>query len=303
MKKLLFIVNPSAGRTTIKNKLFEIIEIFADYDYETVIRPTKKENDARDMAASECENYDLIVCAGGDGTLDGTVTGLMMANSKIPLGYIPCGTTNDFAKSLGIPKDPVRAARRAVRYEPHAIDIGSLTSNTGTTAMTDYFVYIASFGAFTDVAYTTPQELKKTFGHTAYLMEALKSVMSLKSYNVTITANGETITGDYIYAMVCNSNSVAGFRPIAAKNVEFDDGLFEVVLISYPKTPLELQNIITSIVMNEDNTAYIKSFKTDKVTFQCSEPIAWDLDGEHGGNHTDVTIEVHKDGVQFVRKI
>lgn len=303
MKKLLFIVNPSAGRTTIKNKLFEIIEMFSDYDYETVIRPTKKEHDARDIAFQECSKYDLIVCAGGDGTLDETVTGLMMANSQTPLGYIPCGTTNDFAKSLGIPKDPVRAARRAVRYEPHAIDIGSMITTGEAGQKQDYFVYIATFGAFTEVAYSTPQDMKNIMGHTAYMVEALKSIMSLKSYAVTVTTDNETITGNYIYAMVCNSNSVAGFRPIAAKNVEFDDGLFEVVLITYPKTPLELQSIITSILMNEENTEFIKSFKTNKVTFHSEEAIPWDIDGEYGGDHTDVTIEVHDKAIEFVRKL
>lgn len=302
MKQLLFIVNPVAGRTLIKSRLYEIIETFAGYDYEVVVHPTIAEHDAQNTVCQRGNDYDLIVCAGGDGTLDQTITGIMHGNVTTPLGYIPCGTTNDFAKSLGIPKDPIRAAKRAVKYQPLPIDIGSLHTNTDNCESNDYFVYIASFGAFTDVAYSTPQDLKNTFGHTAYLMEAVKALTSLKSYRVTIEANGQTITGDYIFAMVCNSLSVGGFRAIGAKNVEFDDGLFEVVLINYPQSPLELQSIITSILMNEDNEKYITTFKTDHITFHSDELIPWDLDGEYGGEHKDVEINIHEKAVHLVRK-
>lgn len=302
MMQLLFIVNPAAGRTQIRSRLYEIIETFASYGYEVTVHPTIAENDARNTVSRRGNDYDLIVCAGGDGTLDQTVTGMMQGEITTPLGYIPCGTTNDFAKSLGIPKDHVRAARRAVKYQSRPIDIGSLHANTEDIATTDYFVYIASFGAFTDVAYSTPQDLKNTFGHTAYLMEALRALTSLKSYHVTISANGQTITGDYIFAMVCNSVSVGGFRAIGAKNVEFDDGLFEVVLIRYPQSPLELQSILTSILMNEDNEKYITTFKTDHITFHAKELIPWDLDGEFGGEHKDVEINIHEKAIHLVRK-
>ena len=302
MMQLLFIVNPVAGRTSIKSRLYEIIETFASYGYEVIVHPTIAEHDARNTVCQKGNDYDLIVCAGGDGTLDQTITGMMQGKVTTPLGYIPCGTTNDFAKSLGIPKDPVRAARRAVKYQPQLIDIGSLHTNTDNIESNDYFVYIASFGAFTDVAYSTPQDLKNTFGHTAYLMEALKALTSLKSHHVTIEANGQIITGDYIYAMVCNSVSVGGFRAIGAKNVEFDDGLFEVVLINYPQSPLELQSILTSILMNEDNEKYITTFKTDHITFHSDELIPWDLDGEYGGEHKDVEIDIHEKAIQLVRK-
>lgn len=302
MKRLLFILNPVAGRTQIKSRLYEIIETFAKYDYEVVLHPTLSEHDARNIVKQSGNDYDLLVCAGGDGTLDETVTGMMMGNITTPLGYIPCGTTNDFAKSLGIPKDPVRAARRAVKYFPHPIDIGSLYSETDGIIHQDYFVYIASFGAFTDVAYSTPQDLKNAFGHTAYIMEAIKALTSLKSYHVTIEANGRKITGDYIYAMVCNSLSVGGFRAIGAKDVEFDDGLFEVVLIQYPQSPLELQSIITSILMNEDNEKYITTFKTNNITFHSDDPIPWDLDGEYGGDHCDTEITIHDKAISLVHK-
>ncbi len=302
MKRLLFIINPTAGRTGIKSSLYEIIETFTTYEYEVTVRPTLERNDIRRIVTEQGRDFDLIVCAGGDGTLDQTVTSMISGGITTPLGYIPCGTTNDFAKSLGIPKDPVRAARRAVKYTPSAIDIGSMASLEAGSTHQDYFVYIASFGAFTDVAYSTPQDLKNAIGHTAYIMEALKTITSLKSYHVTIQANGQRITGDYIFAMVCNSLSVGGFRAIGARDVEFDDGLFEVVLIRYPQTPLELQSIITSILMNEDNEKYITTFKTDNITFHSEEAIPWDLDGEYGGDHKEVAIEVHHKAVNLIRK-
>lgn len=298
MKQLLFIVNPTAGRTVIKSCLFEIIETFTTHEYEVTVRPSIEKDDIKNIVISQGNDFDLIVCAGGDGTLDQTVTGMISGNITTPLGYIPCGTTNDFAKSLGIPKDPVRAARRAVKYMPNPIDIGALKSDIHQ----DYFVYIASFGAFTDVAYSTPQELKNVLGHTAYIMEAVKTITSLKSYHVTITANGQTLTGDYIFAMVCNSLSVGGFRAIGTKDVEFDDGLFEVVLISYPQSPLELQSILTSILMNSENEKHITTFKTDHIEFHAEEAIPWDLDGEYGGDHTDVEIEVYNQALNLVRK-
>ncbi len=302
MKQLLFILNPIAGRTQIKSHLYQIIETFAQHEYEVTMHPTLFEHDARDYIMQHGSDYDLVVCAGGDGTLDDTVTGMMLGDIATPLGYIPCGTTNDFAKSLGIPKDPVRAAKRAVKYSASPIDIGALHSETDGRPDLDYFVYIASFGAFTDVAYTTPQDLKKTFGHTAYIMEAVKALTSLKSYRVTIEAGDTVLTGDYIYAMVCNSLSVGGFRAIGAKDVEFDDGLFEVVLIRYPQSPIELQSIITSILMNEDNEKYITTFKTDHISFHSEDAIPWDLDGEYGGSHTDVTITIQNKAISLVRK-
>lgn len=302
MKQLLFIVNPVAGRTQIRSHLYDIVEIFANYDYEITMHPTLGEHDARDTVRKKGNQYDLVVCAGGDGTLDQTITGMMLGNIQTPLGYIPCGTTNDFAKSIGIPKDAVRAARRAVKYKPHAIDIGALHGIEADDDANDYFVYIASFGAFTDVAYSTPQDLKNTFGHTAYLMEAVKALTSLKSYHVTIEANDRQITGDYIFAMVCNSLSVGGFRAIGARDVEFDDGLFEVVLIRYPQSPLELQSILNSILLDQDNEKYITTFKTDHIIFHSDDPIPWDLDGEYGGDHTDVTIDIHKKAINLVRK-
>ncbi len=302
MKKLLFLVNPSAGRTIIKNRLYEIVEIFYNFGYETTVYPLIAENGSEDMTRYHGGEYDLVVCAGGDGTLDRTVTGIMKCEDPVNLGYIPCGTTNDFAKSLGIPKDPIRAAKRAVKYQPSPIDIGSMTALDEGKNSVDYFVYIASFGAFTDVAYSTPQNLKNAFGHTAYLMEAVKSITSLKSYYVKVESEEMTTEGSYIFAMVSNSNSVGGFKAIGARNVEFDDGLFEVVLINYPKTPLELQTIVGSIIMGDYSCPYIRTFKTKRVKFTCEQAIPWDLDGEYGGHHRSIEINVKEHALKLVRK-
>lgn len=173
MKNLLFIVNPSAGKKHIKSRLFEIVDLFVKADYNVRVYPTQAKEDALRLVSEEGWLYDVIVCAGGDGTLDEVVTGCMKCGCDTPIGYIPCGTTNDFAKSLGIPKDPIRAAKRIVKYQPQPIDVGSFNG--------DFFVYVAAFGAFTDVTYTTPQEYKNYFGHMAYVIEGIKSVTDRKS--------------------------------------------------------------------------------------------------------------------------
>ena len=206
MKKMLFIYNPNSGMGLLKPKLSDVLDIFVKGGYEVTVYPTQKYHDAvRKMAEYE-EQYDLVACSGGDGTLDEVVTGMMKREDKVPIGYIPAGTTNDFASSLHISKNMLEAADTVVNGVPFACDVGEFNE--------DYFVYIAAFGLFTDVSYETKQSMKNVLGHLAYILEGTKRIFNIPSYRIKVTHDGETIEDEFIYGMVTNSRSVGGFKGI-----------------------------------------------------------------------------------------
>jgi diacylglycerol kinase family enzyme len=287
--------------------------------------------DGRNIVISEGSNYDLIVCAGGDGTLDDVVTGYMLSNCNVPLGYIPAGSTNDFARSLEIPLEPLSAVTNIITGLPFSIDVGgfrdpelpeaihtpsinqkpsygqsdysSLLNVPNTELSEDYFVYIAAFGAFTELSYSTDQQFKNIFGHAAYILNAAKSLGSqLTSYEATFEYDNQTITDQFVYAMVTNSLSVAGMRSVVlANDVKFDDGEFECLLIKSPTNPIELQAIINSLLMSEVNEKYMYCFKASEVRISSPIDIPWVLDGEFGGNHKQVIIKNHQKAIQIFR--
>lgn len=294
MKNMLFILNPSAGRKHIKSKLFDIVDIFVKGGYDVKVYPTQSQGDARRIVTEEGWIYDVIVCAGGDGTLDEVVAGCIECGCDTPIGYIPCGTTNDFARSLGIPKDPIRATKRIVKYEPKPIDIGSFNG--------DSFVYVAAFGAFTEVTYTTPQEYKNYFGHMAYVLEGLRNLSNLNSYHIKIEHDGEIIEDDFIIGMVTNSLTVGGFNTPNAKLAKFDDGLFEALFVKYPNNPVDFQAAATSYFMGEFNPNYMYQFKARRVVIESPETIQWTLDGEFGGSVTYTEIVNLKHAVNIIKK-
>ena len=283
MKKALFIYNPNAGKGLLKPKLSDIIDIIVKAGYEVVVYPTQKYKDAYYKVKTFTEEYDRVICSGGDGTLDEVVTGMMKREKKIPVGYIPTGTTNDFASSLHIPKNLLQAASTAAEGREFPCDIGRFNG--------DVFVYIAAFGLFTDVSYETKQELKNVLGHLAYLLEGTKRLFNIPSYRIKVEHDGEVIEDEFVFGMVTNSRSVGGFRNMIGKEVAFDDGLFEVTLIKTPKNPIALQEIIASLLIEQVDTKHMYTFKTGKITFESIEEIPWTLDGEYGGSHDEVVIE------------
>ena len=284
MKRLLFIYNPHAGKELLKPKLSDIIDIFVKAGYEVVAYPTQSYRDAyRKVSEYDSDEYDLVVCSGGDGTIDEVVTGMMQRDKRDPIGYIPTGTTNDFANSLHIPKGLLRAADNAVNGTLFPCDVGKFND--------DIFVYIAAFGLFTDVSYQTKQEMKNVLGHLAYVLEGTKRLFNVPSYRIKVTHDGETLEDEFIFGMVTNSRSVGGFRNMIGKQVVFDDGLFEVTLIKTPKNPLALQEIVASLLIEQVDTKHMYSFKTGRITFESLEEIPWTLDGEFGGAHDEVTVE------------
>lgn len=282
MKKMLFVYNPHAGKGLLKLHLSEIVDIFVKAGYDVVVYPTQAYKDAYRKIREFTEDYDLVVCSGGDGTIDEVVTGMMEREHKVPVGYIPTGTTNDFANSLKIPKDFLAAAHNAVHGTAFPCDIGQFND--------DVFVYIAAFGLFTDVSYETKQEMKNVLGHLAYVLEGAKRLFNVPSYKIKVTHDGEVIAGEFIYGMVTNSRSVGGFRNMIGKNVKFDDGEFEVTLIRKPANPIELQEIIAALLIEQIDTKHMDTFRAKTISFESLEEIPWTLDGEYGGSHDYVEI-------------
>ena len=280
---MLFVFNPKAGKGKIKTHLLDIVDIFSSHDYEIIIRSTQAPRDAYEKAKEYANSVDMIVCSGGDGTLDEVVTGIMEAESSVPIGYIPAGSTNDFANSLFMPKNMTKVAEMIMEEELYHCDIGRFNQKT--------FAYVAAFGLFTDVSYETDQDLKNVLGHVAYVLEGVKRLFDIKSYHMKVTSDEVQAEDDFIVGMITNSRSVGGFKNLTGKNVDMNDGLFEVPLIAHPKNPLQLQEIITALVMAEDNTDLIYSFKTKKLTIESDEEVPWTLDGEFGGDHSYVDIE------------
>lgn len=283
MKKMLFVYNPRSGKGLIKNHLSAILETFAAADYEVTVYPTRQGKDACTAVAERAAQYDMIVCSGGDGTLDEVVTGMMGSGVRRTIGYIPAGSTNDFGSSLGIPKQMEQAADLIVSGTPFACDIGRFND--------DYFVYVAAFGFLTDVSYQTNQELKNVLGHTAYLIEGMKRVGSWKSYFMKIESEEFCDEGEFMYGMISNSNSVGGFKMLTGKNVELNDGLFEVMLIRTPQNLVDWQQVIGAVIMQDETSKNVVRFKTKRLTITSNEPVAWTQDGENGGKHTYVEME------------
>lgn len=284
MKRLLFIYNPRAGKELLKPKLSDVIDIFVKAGYEVVVYPTQSYRDAYEkVIAYNSEDYDLIVCSGGDGTIDEVVTGMMKREERDPIGYIPTGTVNDFANSLFIPKKILEAADVAVNGKPFRCDVGKM--NEGT------FVYVAAFGLFTDVSYETNQEVKNILGHLAYVLEGAKRLLKIPTYKMKVTYDDNVIEDEFVIGMVTNSRSVGGVRNMIGDRVVFDDGYFEVTLIRMPKNPLELQEVLASLLIQQIDTRHVYSFSASKITFESEEEIPWTMDGEFGGNHTTVEIE------------
>lgn len=285
-KKMLFVFNPHAGKGTIGPKLLSLIDKFTKAGYDVTAYPTQRREDALEKVREEGELYDRIVCSGGDGTLDEVVTGMMQADVRVPLGYIPAGSTNDFAKSLQISSVMSKAADVAVNGRIFDCDIGKFNK--------DHFVYIAAFGAFTDVSYQTDQRIKNVLGHFAYVLEGVKRLPLLKSYELEIQADEQRYQGNFIYGMVTNSVSVGGFKNITGKDVRLDDGLFEVTLVYMPKNIMELNEILGGIVLGDFSGDNFLSFKASELKLYSDNLIPWTLDGEFGGEHCEVFIRNKK---------
>ena len=234
-EKMLFVYNPRAGKERIRDNLAEILELFAERGYEMTVVPTQARDEARQVVRDRSKDFSLVVCSGGDGTLDEVVTGMIQSGFRTPLGYIPAGSTNDYGESLGLSRNMILAAKTAVDGIDYACDMGAFND--------DVFVYIAAFGLFTDVSYETDQAMKNVLGHLAYVLEGMKRLSNIQSFHLKVTYEDKVIEDDFIFGMVTNSRSVGGFKNITGKNVEMNDGLFEVTLIKNPSTVMEFNEM------------------------------------------------------------
>lgn len=277
MEKLLLIYNPHAGKGQIRARLPAFLDIFTKENWLVTAYPTQAKGDAQRIAAELGADFDRVVCCGGDGTLHETVNGLMTLERRPPLGYIPAGTTNDFARNLKLPRGYENRAAVAAAGVPRPCDAGLFNGG--------HFVYVAAFGAFTDVAYDTPQSFKNVFGQFAYLIEGMTRLGSIESYPLTVEHDSGVEQGEYVFGMVSNTISVGGVLGLPANEVALDDGLLEVVLVQKPKNPFELQGIMTTLVKQKTNpTCGVIAFHSTHVKLRCTRALPWTLDGEYGGS-------------------
>lgn len=292
MKKLLFIVNPRAGKTKSSAPLFDAVAALSRAGYLVRVFVTEAGGDASRVAADWGPDYDVVVCAGGDGTLNETISGLMTLPQRPLLGYLPNGSTNDFAASLHLSSDPRLAALDIAGGSPHPLDIGRHNDR--------YFAYVASFGAFTRSSYSATQAAKNALGHFAYILEGLGDLDSLRPYRCAVEADGEHFEGEFIFGAVCNSTSLGGLVKLDPACVRMDDGMFELLLLRMPKSALDLQNLINVMTRMQYDYPGVILRHVRHVTVTTDEELPWSLDGEYCPSAPRVEIENLPAAVQLV---
>lgn len=284
MKRLLLIMNPTAGTKKANPHLPEILSTFGRAGYLCLTFMTQKRGDGTELAVHYGEWADLIVCIGGDGTFNEVVSGLVRAGLKTPVGYIPAGSTNDFAASLGLSKNVIQAAQDIVAGKPHPFDIGRFRDR--------YFTYVASFGAFTKTSYATSQSVKNTLGHLAYILGGIKELSSLRRYRVSMTLDdGSREQGDYIFGAVSNSTSVGGILSLDPEIVDMNDGLFELLLVRYPESVADLGDIVLAVTTQNYAAPSIVFRTARKLLVEADATMDWTLDGEFAKGSSRVEIE------------
>ena len=295
MKKLMFIFNPRSGKEQIRGQLMGILDIFTKAGFDIHVHVTQSQKDCVEWVKDYAGRMDVLVVSGGDGTLNEAVTGMMNLERLPLLGYIPAGSTNDFAASLGLPKSMQEAAADIVEGSPYPIDIGRFCKD-------QYFVYIAGFGAFTEVSYLTPQDKKNWLGHNAYVLEGVKSLAGLKPRHMRVEWDDQVLEEDFVFGMVTNTISVGGFKGLVNQSEALNDGEFEVLLIRMPRTPVDLTNIINYMFLKEEPNEYVYKFKTRAIRMVSDAPVDWVLDGEFGGSRTEVEIVNLQKKIRILRR-
>lgn len=296
MKRIYYLCNLQAGKATLTYKIGSIIDMMTKEGYEVTVHPTQASFDATlcTIAAADSREYDYIFCSGGDGTLNEVMCGMMQAKHKIPIGYIPSGSTNDFARSIGIPRGILKATAATLGGEPRAFDIGMVNERS--------FNYIAAFGAFTEVTYETSQTVKNVFGSAAYLFNSLTKFTNIRSFPMRITCDGAVYEDEFAFGMITNTASVGGFLTI--KDFCYDDGLFEVALLKRPQNPIEIQKTISFLkdirdVPDDAGSIYLRA---SDITIELLEDsdVPWTLDGEYMENASKIHIVNHKRAVSLL---
>ena len=296
MNRLLFIYNPTSGTGQVKPALAPVLDVFAKAGWLTTAYPTQCKGDAARTARELAPQFDREICAGGDGTLSEVAAGLMELESPPPLGYIPFGSTNDCATTMKLPRKPREAALIAAGTGvPTPIDIGLLNDTP--------FVYVAAFGAFTKVAYDTPQDLKNTFGHLAYIFAGIASLPTIAPYHMAVEYDGQVLEDDFYFGMVSNSQSIGGIKPPKVEQVVLDDGLFEVTLVKKPLSLADLTDGLQALVSLSpaDRSGVLVQFQARSLTFTSNQPIPWTVDGEFGGSQLVNRVENRQKGLVIIK--
>lgn len=291
-KKMLMVLNPYAGMGKAKQYLLNLKNLYLENGFQVTVYMTEGKEQTIAKVRDQARFYDIVLCCGGDGTLNETVTGLMLSPRKPLLGYIPLGTTNDFASTLHIPKNPMQAAKAILEGKPYTFDIGSLNAK--------YFTYIAAFGAFTEVSYSTPQESKNTWGRLAYFLEGVTRLSSIQSRQVTIESQGHQYQEEVIFGAVTNSTSVAGFHSYEPEEIGINDGVFEALFLRKPKNFMELQSLIMAITARDFNHKLVLALRASLLRLHAEEEIPWTVDGEFGGAYRNAEIRNHASAVTFL---
>ena len=294
-QRVLLMVNPMAGRQKIRNELLYVVDTLTKAGYETIIYTTQGKDATRDLLAEKDSQFDRVICCGGDGTFNEILSATMHWNKRPILGYIPAGTTNDFAAGLKLPSDIREAAVNIVRGTPHPVDAGLFN--------TSYFSYVASFGAFTETSYSTPQNFKNALGHLAYILEGIKEIPAFTPYTVCVEADGQIYKDSYIFGAVSNARSVGGILKISDSLVDLNDGVFEVMMIKMPKTLMDLSAIVTSLTslnpLKYDPSMFLfLQTKELKITFE--QEMVWSLDGERVSGGKEARIACIKDAFKIL---
>ena len=294
-QRVLLMVNPMAGRQKIRNELLYVVDTLTKAGYETIIYTTQGKDATRDLLAEKDSQFDRVICCGGDGTFNEILSATMHWDKRPILGYIPAGTTNDFAAGLKLPSDIREAAVNIVRGTPHTVDAGLFN--------TSYFSYVASFGAFTETSYSTPQNFKNAVGHLAYILEGIKEIPAFTPYTVCVEADGQIYKDSYIFGAVSNARSVGGILKISDSLVDLNDGVFEVMMIKMPKTLMDLSAIVTSLTslnpLKYDPSMFLfLQTKELKITFE--QEMVWSLDGERVSGGKEARIACIKDAFKIL---
>ena len=295
MKKLLFIMNPFAGQKKANKVLPEILMLFTEAGYEINMSMTTGPGSATRLAAERGGNADLVVCCGGDGTLNETISGLMMAGIQVPVGYIPSGTTNDFASSLKLSHNPIQAAKDIIEGQPEAYDIGKFSDR--------YFSYVASFGAFTKSSYAVPQTVKNALGHTAYILGGISELSQIRNEHVRMEIDGEVVEDDFLFGAICNSTSVGGILTLPSDRVDMRDGIFEVMLIRAARNLNEITECILAVQNQTYNCGMITFRPARKIKITVDPLMAWTLDGEKADGYEEITVENLHHAIQIVKRV
>lgn len=295
MKNVLLIVNPVSGKMKAKTTLLDVLSVFQTHGADVSVKLTEHRCHATELAAAaKQKGFDTVVCFGGDGTLNETISGLMEPQSALPIGYIPAGSTNDFAASLRLSSTPAKAAETVALGTEHTIDIGRFNDSR-------YFTYVAGFGAFTATSYKVSQGVKNVLGHFAYVLGGVKEITSIRSHKVTVELDDRTVSGEYIFVSVTNSTSVAGIVKLRDELVNINDGMFEIALVKKPKSIVDLNKIISDITTSDFEHGGIEFYKSSKITVRTDEQLDWTLDGEHAVSDGDVVIENVNSAIKFLR--